>query len=712
MRLYPKDNNLLEFDKIRQLIASYCHGTLARETALTLKPQTDISFIKRSLNEVHEFSTMLTGGQVMSLNYGIHLQKELNLLRIKGSVLRAASFYQIKLLVENISTAFHFFKTHPSVYPTLETIIYSTYEEKRIINYIDQVIDTDQSVRSDASEELYYIRTQLSARRNELQRVFSKTIQRLSKAGMLIESEQSIRNGRKVVAIYSEHKRQVKGIVHGISDTGKTSYIEPEESVELNNVIVELEQREREEIYRILKELTERLAPFHELLVTYQQIISQYDFIYAKAKLAVDMQANMPRITTHGVISLKNAYHPLLYLHNKKLNKPTVPLTLELNHQKRILVISGPNAGGKTICLKLVGLIQIMVQSGLLVPVASESELGVFNTLMVSMGDTQSIEYELSTYSAHLKMMKHFVLHADKRTLFLIDEFGTGSDPTLGGAFAEAILEHLSQQKAIGVVTTHYLNLKTLADRAEGIINGSMEFDEVKLLPLYRLLIGKPGSSYTFAIAERIGVPKPVVERAKSLVKKDQFRLEKLLRELQRDKQLLNEQRKELQRKEEELKQLQRDLEKQRAKQEEWIQQEIQRRTKNVLKETKEAEQRLKNLIGEWNKAKDKSKLAQKIAELTMKHKKDKKTSLRKVKGEIIKVSETEIQPGDEVRIISLNRTGRVEAVRKKNVIVNVNGLPIEYDIKNVEKIERIKIQDQSPTLRDSRGEDTSDIKN
>ncbi|MBU6203932.1 MAG: DNA mismatch repair protein MutS [Bacteroidetes bacterium] len=706
MRIYPKDISVLEFDKIRTLISNYCHGSIARENAIHLKPVSEEGEITRMLDETADFKNMLNGGTVLHIQYGINVLRELNLLRIQGSVLTTEAFHQLRILAEHIETSIRFFKANPAVYPSLEQRIQHTHSEPAIIQAIELVLDTDKSVRSNASEELYRIRTQLLSRRNELQRVFSKAIQRLSKAGMLIDIEQSVRNGRKVVAIFAEHKRQIKGIVHGISDTGKSAYIEPEETVELNNIIVELEQKERQEIHRILRALTDTLRPYHALFIQYQEIIAAFDFIYAKAKLAIDLNAIKPRIHKYATICLKQAIHPLLYLHNKKQNKTTIPLSLELDHQKRILVISGPNAGGKTICLKLTGLLQMMLQSGLLVPVAPESEMGLFNTLMVSIGDTQSIEYELSTYSAHLKMMKHFVLHADKHTLFLIDEFGTGSDPTLGGAFAEAILEELSQLKSIGVVTTHYLNIKTLADRVDGIINGSMEFDEVHLKPLYKLNIGKPGSSYTFAIADRIGIPKAVVDRARTLVQSDQYRLEKLLRDLQREKQQLSQQLKQVKETEHELLKQKKQLSAQKDQQEHHIEQEVHKRTRNQLQQIKEAEKRLTQLISEWNKSKDKSKLSQKIAELTMKHQPERKRVTKKGNAVIIQHTDNELQIGDEVSVKTLNRTGRVVALQKKNVIVEINGLPIAYDRMNVVKIERRIVDDESPTRLPNRGED------
>ncbi|MEI7802252.1 MAG: DNA mismatch repair protein MutS, partial [Bacteroidota bacterium] len=544
LRLYPKDKSLLDFDKIRLLLSDYCNGSPAMELAKNLAADNDYDAVKKMLLQASEFTSMLRESSVIPIKYSINLFSELNLLRIDGALLHEEQFYNIRELAMNIEAAFHFFKLHPDVYPALQEIISQTKYEKNIVEFIEAIIDTDKTVRSNASRELLQIRIDLSKKRIELNRQFERAISRLAKDGMLVDTEQSIRNGRRVVAVFSEHKRQVKGFLHGLSDTGKTSFIEPEETVELNNRLYELEQEERREIVKILRELTARLKPFQSLLMHYQNIIVNYDLLYAKAKLAVDMNGAMPIVSKQSIIHLVKAKHPLLLLHNKKLNKETIPLSLQLNHEKRILIISGPNAGGKTICLKLVGLLQIMMQAGLLIPVAPESEMGIFNTVMISIGDTQSIEYELSTYSAHLKIMKHFCLYADKHTLFLIDELGSGSDPTLGGAFAEAILETLATSKAIGIVTTHYMNLKTLANRYTGIINGAMEFDEKNLLPLYQLQVGKPGSSYTFAIAERIGIPRKVSDRARELVKQDHFKVENLLRDLQKEKQLLQEKEK------------------------------------------------------------------------------------------------------------------------------------------------------------------------
>ncbi len=691
LRLYPKDKSLLDFDKIRLLLAEYCNGIPAMELAKNLASENDYELVKKMLLQTNEFTTILRESSVMAIKYSINLFSELNLLRIDGAMLHEEQFYNIRELAISIESAFRFFKMHPEIYPALEEIISQTKYEKNIVEFIEAIIDTDKTIRSNASQELLQIRTDLSRKRIELNRQFEKAISRLAKDGMLVETEQTIRNGRRVVAVYSEHKRQVKGFLHGLSDTGKTSFIEPEETVELNNRLYELEQEERREIVRILRELTARLKPFQGLLSQYQNIIVSYDLLYAKAKLAMDMDGSMPIVSKQSIIYLVKAKHPLLLLHNKKLNKETIPLSLQLNHEKRILIISGPNAGGKTICLKLVGLLQIMMQAGLLVPVAPESEMGIFNTVMISIGDTQSIEYELSTYSAHLKIMKHFCLYADKHTLFLIDELGSGSDPTMGGAFAEAILETLAASKAIGIVTTHYMNLKTLANRYSGIINGAMEFDEKNLLPLYQLQVGKPGSSYTFAIAERIGIPRKVADRARELVNQDHFKVENLLRELQKDKQLLQEKEKAFQEYEKAVKQKEIQLKQQIENKDKEIAIEVLKLTKNEMLKISETEKRFRQLIAEWNNTKDKTKLSQKISGVIVKNKPVKAPAVIKLRGEILKETKDAIKIGDEVKVISLNRIGKAVELSKKKIKVDLSGLVIAFDIEQLIKIVRVK---------------------
>ena len=308
--------------------------------------------------------------------------------------------------------------------------------------------------------------------------MFDKIVSKLNKQGYLAEIEESFMNGRRVLAVFAEQKRTVKGILHSESESRKTAFVEPEETIDLNNQVGELENDERKEVYRILRELTSKLSAYSSLLTAYHAVIGDYDFIRAKAKLAVEIRGEFPLVTDKAHVHLVQAFHPLLFLYNQRTNKPTIPVDITLDDAQRVLVISGPNAGGKTVTLKTIGLLQMMVQSGLLVPVHPSSQFGIFKQLMIHIGDTQSLEFELSTYSSHLIHMKHFMDNANGKTLFFIDELGSGSDPNLGGAFAEVILQELAKKHALGVVTTHYLNLKVMAGKTAGIINGAMGFDE------------------------------------------------------------------------------------------------------------------------------------------------------------------------------------------------------------------------------------------
>src|SRR4051812_17028995 len=548
MKLYPESAAIqLEFDKIKNLLTEHCNSEYAKQKAEDLRIHTKKEYINIQLQQSHEYKLLLQQSQHFPNDYILNIAREIKLLGIAGSTLSGEEFLLIRKLAESIEKIFRWFdKERKIAYPALANVIENTYYEKVIAELIDDVLDEGGNVKDSASTELQRIRMSLYRKRNELRRMFERVIARLNKAGYSADIEESFSHGRRVVAVFSEHKRQVKGILHGESDSRKTAFIEPEETIELNNEVFTLENDERKEVQRILRLLTSKLSTYSSLLQTYYSIVGEYDFIRGKAKLAVDINGNYPNVIDKAHVELKDAYHPLLYLYNKQSVKKTIPVTLTLNERQRILVISGPNAGGKTVTLKTLGLNQMMMQSGLLVPVHSVSQMGIFKQLFIHIGDTQSLEFDLSTYSAHLLHMKYFIENANGKTLFFIDELGSGTDPNLGGAFAEIILNELNHKHSFGVVTTHYLNLKIFANRTSGIINGSMMFDEENLQPLYKLTTGKPGSSYTFAIAERIGLPKHLINAAKKLVDENHFRLDKLLNRTEQDLQTLQKERNEL----------------------------------------------------------------------------------------------------------------------------------------------------------------------
>jgi DNA mismatch repair protein MutS2 len=574
-------------------------------------------------------------------------------------------------------------------YPALTKVIDDVYYEKLIIELIDEVLDETGNVKDNASEELANIRMSLYRKRNELRKVFDKIVSKLNKQGYLADIEESFMNGRRVLAVFAEQKRMIKGILHGESDSRRTTFIEPEETTELNNAIFSLENDERKEVYRILRKLTQDLSVYSGLLKNYHAIAGEYDFIRAKAKFAKEVNGNYPVVTDKAHVHLIQAYHPLLFLYNKTNNKPTIPVDINLNDKQRILVISGPNAGGKTVTLKTVGLLQLMLQSGLLVPVHPDSEMGIFKQVMIHIGDTQSLEFELSTYSSHLKNMKHFMENANGKTLFFIDELGSGSDPNLGGAFAEVIMEELAHKHSFGIVTTHYLNLKVMANKVPGIINGAMQFDEKKLLPLYKLIVGKPGSSYTFSIAERIGLEKKLIDKARKLVDDDHFTLDKLLNRTEQDLQHIDKEKaglKALMKENEKLKK-----EMQQVMDKEKHQQEIERlKHQNKISEeklayTKDMERRLKAMVIEWRKAEDKNKVVKMIHALLFKQK-EKITAEKQQKKLNEKFEEVggDIKVGLKVKMRQNRSVGIVKEIKGKKAVLQVGIMPMTVELKDL----------------------------
>ncbi len=403
----------------------------------------------------------------------------------------------------------------------------------------------------------------------------------------------------------------------------------------------------------------------------------------------MELNAEYPTVVAQAGIQLVNAYHPLLYLYNRRAGKTTIPVSITLDSGNRILVISGPNAGGKTVTMKTVGLLQMMVQSGLLVPVHPSSQFGMFKQLMIHIGDTQSIEFELSTYSSHLLHMKQFMEEANGRTLFFIDELGSGSDPNLGGAFAEVILQELAKRHAIGIVTTHYLNLKIMAGKTPGILNGAMAFDEKKLQPLYRLLIGQPGSSYTFSIAERIGMDKTLINRARQLVDEDQFRLDKLLNRTEQDLQEIRKKEKELRqllKENEELKkEMQQTLDREQHRQQMELRKEQNRIAEERIAYLKDMERKLKQLVSDWKKEDNKQKVIKQIDALLSKKSEQKAVSRMQKKIES-KFSEVggEIKVGDRVMMKKNHQVGEVTELRGKRAVVKIGLLPMQVDLKDL----------------------------
>jgi DNA mismatch repair protein MutS2 len=691
MKLYPESAHLqLEFDKIRALLAAHCQSEHAINKAQQLRIHTRKEFIDIELRQSHEYSQLIRNSIYFPNDYVLNLSRELKLLGIAGAVLNGEELIQVRKLAESIERIFRWFDNERrSAYGALASVISGTRYEKAIIEMIDQVLDEQGQVKDNASPELKDIRMNLYRKRNELRKMFEKIVAKLNKQGYLAEIEESFMSGRRVVAVFAEQKRTVKGILHGESDSRKTAFVEPEETIELNNLVHELENDERKEVYRVLRELTGRLSSYASLLTVWHTVVGEYDFIRGKAKLAADVNGEYPAVVDKAHIHLVQAYHPLLYLYNQRSKKSTIPVSITLDETKRILVISGPNAGGKTVTLKTVGLLQMMVQSGLLVPVHPSSEFGIFKQLMIHIGDTQSIEFELSTYSSHLIHMKYFMENANGKTLFFIDELGSGSDPNLGGAFAEVILQELARKHAFGIVTTHYLNLKVMAGKTPGILNGAMAFDEKNLLPQYKLLIGKPGSSYTFSIAERIGLDKGLIKRAKDLVDDDQFRLDKLLNRTEQDLRDLEKKEKELHGAMKENERLKKEMEqvmnRERHRQQVEVMKEQNRISEERIAYLKDMERKLKQMLIEWRKEEDKNKVIKQMHALLFKKNEQKAVSKlqKKIESKFAEIG-GEIKVGDKVKMKRNHQVGEVMEMRGKRAVVKIGLLPMQVEVNDL----------------------------
>lgn len=699
MKFFPESAlNQLEFDKVKALLGQYCTTEYSKSKADNLRVHTKRELIELELQQANEFKLLLQNGLYFPNDFVLNLSTELKLLGIPGAVLGGGQFLALSRLAENIHDIFRWFdKDKRLAYPWLLKVIEETYYEKKITELINGVLDERGNVKDNASERLAEIRMKLFRKRNELRRAFEKILSKLHKLGHVADIEESFLNGRRVVAVFAEQKRQVKGILHGESDTRKTSFIEPEGTIEFNNEIFSLENEENREIHRILQKMTGQLSVYAPLLLSYLHISGEYDFIRAKAKFAIEINGNYPLVSDKAQVYLIQACHPLLFLYNQKSKKATIPTNIELNEKNRILVISGPNAGGKTVTLKTIGLLQLMVQSGLLIPVHPDSELGIFKQVMIHIGDTQSLEFELSTYSSHLLNMKYFMENANGRTLFFIDELGSGSDPNLGGAFAEVILEELAKKHAIGIVTTHYLNLKVMANKTPGIINGAMPFDEENLRPLYKLIIGKPGSSYTFSIAERIGLENQLIARARNLVDADHFRLDKLLNRTEQDLRELELKEKELQKMLSENEKLKKELEFLMNKEQHQQRVELLKHQNKISEERiaylKEMERKLKQIIFDWRKTENKNEVIKQMQALLFKQqeKKGNEKVKKKFDSKYIETGEA-VKTGDKVMMKKNHQVGMVREIRNKKAVVQIGLMPMTVNISDI-----IVVKDKNP---------------
>jgi len=526
----------LEFSTILQTISDRCNTEIGKQKALEIIPFKDKELLMNALLQTSEYLASFTNNNALP-NHGFeNITNDLKMLGIEDSFLEVTTFRKIATLSETTNVLLLFLKKFNDYYPKLNERAVQVEYTKYIIQKIDEVVDKYGVIKDNASPDLINIRRDMSVVRGKVNQSFGTALTQYNSLGYLDDIKESFVENRRVLAVLAMYRRKVKGSILGSSKTGSIAYIEPEATLKYSRELSNLEYEEREEITRILKKLTHDIRPFLELLKEYQEFLSDIDVVAGKAKYAHKINAILPTIIEEKRLYFREAFHPILYLNNKSKNEVTFPQTIELNNESRIIVISGPNAGGKTISLKTVGLLQLMLQSGILIPVHERSETFLFDRILTDIGDNQSIENHLSTYSYRLKNMNYFLKKCNSKTLFLIDEFGTGSDPELGGALAETFLEEFYHREAFGIITTHYSNLKILANELPHASNANMLFDEKSLEPMYKLLLGQAGSSFTFEVAQKNGIPYGLINRAKKKIEGGKVRFDKTIATLQKER--------------------------------------------------------------------------------------------------------------------------------------------------------------------------------
>lgn len=536
IHIHNKTLQDLELPTLLFQVSEYCKTDLGKKSILETEPYATRTKVLNALSKVHEYISSFDNDNKIPGHNFQDISEELKMLTIENSVLELGSFRKIATIADTSIDLILFFKKFETYYPALNKLS-SEYEiAKDIAESIRKIIDRFGEVKDDASDTLFSIRKSINSVRGKLNSSFVSALQTYSSSDYLDDIRETVVENKRVLAVKAMYRRKVKGSILGSSKTGSIVYIEPEATLQLHRELNNLEFEEKEEINKILKALTNYIRIYHPLLVDYQNFLTQIDAISAKALYSQSINGVLPNITDERFMHLRDAYHPLLYLANKAERKTTYPQTIELSKDNRIIVISGPNAGGKSITLKTVGLLQVMLQCGVLVPVHERSTMSIFNRVLSDIGDNQSIENHLSTYSYRLKQMNYFLKKCNDKTLFLIDEFGTGSDPELGGALAETFLEVFYERESFGIITTHYTNLKLLANELPHMQNANMLFNERSLEPIYKLVLGQAGSSFTFEVAQKNGIPYSLINKAKKKIERGKVRFDKTIAKLQKER--------------------------------------------------------------------------------------------------------------------------------------------------------------------------------
>ena len=552
---YPQNiEQKIDFQVIRDCLKSCCTSSLGKERVDEMLWVNHYKTVQNRLAHLREMMNVLTDSSLSFPQGDIYdLREALARIRVEGLFMDENELFSLRKMLDYVGQLERFFTLlDREKYPLLASLPLTSFPSHLIVA-IDRIIDRYGKMKDSASPELARIRKDIALSQGSVSRALNAILRQAQADGLLDkDAAPTMREGRLVLPVPPAYKRKIGGIVHDESATGKTVFIEPQQVVEANNRIRELEGEERRERMRILLEMTEYIRPEISHVLASEEFLADVDFLRAKALFAEDIEAIVPEVHNQPMLDWREARHPILLLNFRKQGRTVVPLSIRLK-ENRILVISGPNAGGKSVCLKTVALLQYMLQCGLAVPMNEASEMGLFENLLLDIGDEQSIEDDLSTYSSHLRNMKHFVRYANGKTLLLIDEFGTGTEPMIGGAIAEAVLTQLNEQKAYGVITTHYSNLKHLAERSKGIINGAMLYDRGQLKPLFQLSIGQAGSSFAVEIARQIGLPEQIIQRATDIVGEEHIDYDKQLQDIARDKRYWENKRQNIRQKEKHL---------------------------------------------------------------------------------------------------------------------------------------------------------------
>ena len=711
----------LEYDEVLRQCAAFAITPMGKEVVLGLKPQTDTEEVLKKLQMTSEYCASFDNENRIP-NHGFEdVSQYFQLLKIENSVLELEAFRNLARNTETSNTLVRFLDKFKTYYPSLSGLAEQLYEEKQIKPTVDGVIDRFGEVRNDASDTLYSIRKQMQQLRGKISSSFNKALSQFSNADYLDDIRESVIENRRVLAVKAMYRRKVKGAIMGSSKTGSIVFIEPEATNAQTRELQNLEFEEGEEIKKILSQLTDFFRPYLPYLEMQHAFLLEMDLVHAKARYAQEIGGLLPEITQdQKQIAYIKAYHPLLLQAHKLENKPTHPQDVHLDPENRIVVISGPNAGGKSITLKTVGLLQLMLQTGILIPVHERSKAALFEQILTDIGDNQSIENHLSTYSYRLKNMKYFLRKCNANTLFLIDEFGTGSDPELGGALAEVMLEDFYEREAFGLITTHYSNLKALANELPAMVNANMQFDNKTLEPVFKLVMGEAGSSFTFEVAQKNGLPFNLINRAKKKIERGKVRFDATIAKLQKERSVMMKTGKSLKEKEDKVKSESDKMQTMNAKlkakltsyQELFdhnqrmivlgnkVNELAERYFTNNKKrpliaellriiETENAKRKRKTAAVAKKDREQKKKLDEQVKKDLVKVRKEKKKQKKQV--EAVEQPKPTLAVGDQVRLFDGRSVGSIDAIEKQKAIVNYGAFTTQVSLDLLELVKSAK---------------------